>query len=41
VGNDVRLLVGARWHHISNANLYRDNPGRDSLMGYVGLSFPF
>jgi len=41
MGDDARLLVGARWHHISNANLYSDNPGRDSFMGYVGVSFPF
>jgi lipid A 3-O-deacylase len=41
VGDDVRLLVGGRWHHISNANLYSDNPGRDSFIGYLGVSFPF
>ena len=41
LGDDIRLLTGMRWHHTSNANLYRDNPGRDSFMGYVGLSFPF
>ncbi|MDY7108892.1 MAG: acyloxyacyl hydrolase [Planctomycetota bacterium] len=41
VGDDVRLVLGGRWHHISNANLYSDNPGRDSFMGYVGVSFPF
>ena len=36
----ARLLLGARWHHISNANTYTENPGRDSIEGYVGLSFP-
>ena len=41
LGGDVRLLTGFRWHHISNANLYSDNPGRDNYMGYVGFSFPF
>jgi hypothetical protein len=41
MGADVRLILGGRWHHISNANLYSDNPGRDSFMGYVGVSFPF
>jgi lipid A 3-O-deacylase len=41
IGNDIRLLTGLRWHHISNANTHRDNPGRDSLLGYVGLSMPF
>lgn len=41
LGGDVRLLTGARWIHISNANVFRDNPGRDSIMGYVAFSFPF
>ncbi|MHC5023663.1 MAG: acyloxyacyl hydrolase [Planctomycetota bacterium] len=38
---EKRLMLGARWHHISNANLYEENSGRDSIMGYVGLSLPF
>ncbi len=37
---DKQLFLGLRWHHISNADLYVDNPGRDSIMGYVGLSLP-
>jgi len=41
LGADVRFIAGARWHHISNANLYDTNPGRDSIMGYAGVSFPF
>ena len=41
VGNDTRLMVGVRWFHISNANTFRDNPGRDHLEVYAGLSFPF
>jgi hypothetical protein len=41
IGGDLRLMVGGRWHHISNANLYDENPGRDSILGYVALSFPF
>ena len=41
VGDDARFVLGARWHHISNANLYRENPGRDSFMVYGALSFPF
>jgi hypothetical protein len=41
LGGGTRLMAGARWHHISNANLYETNPGRDSLMGYLGVSFPF
>lgn len=38
--NDQRLMVGVRYHHISNGDIYEDNPGRDSIMGYVGLNFP-
>ena len=35
-----RLLVGLNWHHISHADLFNANPGRDSIMGYVGIDFP-
>jgi lipid A 3-O-deacylase len=35
-----RLMLGLRWHHISHADLFGANPGRDSLMGYVGVQFP-
>lgn len=35
-----RLILGLRWHHISHADLFGANPGRDSIMGYVGLQFP-
>ena len=35
-----RLMLGLRWHHISHADLFGANPGRDSLMGYVGVKFP-
>ena len=35
-----RLMLGLRWHHISHADLFGANPGRDSLMGYVGIKFP-
>ncbi|MDA1262176.1 MAG: acyloxyacyl hydrolase [Planctomycetota bacterium] len=38
---DLRMMVGARWYHISNANTGDTNPGRNSLMGYVMLSIPF
>ncbi len=38
---DLRMMVGARWYHISNANTGDTNPGRNSLMGYVMLSVPF
>jgi opacity protein-like surface antigen len=41
VAEDLRLMVGARWYHISNANTGETNPGRNSLMGYVMLSIPF
>jgi lipid A 3-O-deacylase len=35
-----QLMLGLRWHHISHADLFGANPGRDSLMGYVGIQFP-
>ncbi|MEM9217240.1 MAG: acyloxyacyl hydrolase [Cyanobacteria bacterium P01_F01_bin.150] len=38
--DEQRLMVGLRWHHISNADLYPPNPGRDSLYGYVGWNLP-
>ena len=41
VGSDRRWIVGVRWHHISNASLYADNPGRDSIVIYTGLNLPF
>ena len=41
IGNNRRWIVGVRWHHISNASLYQNNPGRDSVLMYTGLSLPF
>ncbi len=41
LGGNIRLMTGVRWHHISNANTYSANPGRDSIETYLGLSFPF
>jgi hypothetical protein len=41
VGQNRRWIIGVRWHHISNASLYQNNPGRDSVMVYTGLSLPF
>lgn len=42
LGDDgTRLLVGARWQHISNARTFETNPGRDSLMLWAGLSWGF
>jgi lipid A 3-O-deacylase len=38
--NNRRLVAGLRWHHISHADLFNANPGRDSIMGYVGIDFP-
>jgi len=35
-----RLMVGLRWHHISNANTFDSNPGQDTVLGYVGINFP-
>ena len=35
-----RLMLGLRWHHISHADLFGANPGRDSIIGYVGLKLP-
>lgn len=40
LNDDNQLMVGVRWHHISNANLYENNPGRDTVMLYVGLMMP-
>jgi hypothetical protein len=31
--------VGSKYHHISNTNLGRINPGMDSHMLFVGVSF--
>lgn len=38
-----RLELGVRWHHISNARATGDsnNPDRDGVMAYAGISFPF
>lgn len=41
VADDVRAVLGLRWHHISNANTFEENPGRDHIMFFGGLSFPF
>lgn len=37
-----RLEFGVRWHHISNARVVGDsnNPDRDGVMLYAGVSFP-
>ena len=38
--NNRHLFVGLRWHHISHAETFGRNPGRDSLQGYVRLDLP-
>jgi len=41
--SDLRILMGLRWHHISNARYSgaEDNPSRDGAMLYLGLGVPF
>ena len=41
VGDGNRVYTGIRWYHISNANTSSNNPARDSLYLYAGISFPF
>lgn len=40
LNQEQNLLFGLRWHHISHADTFGKNPGRDSLMGYVRLDLP-
>jgi hypothetical protein len=39
VGQDVWLLWGARWHHVSNGNVFgkEENRGYDAAMPYFGV----
>ncbi len=41
IGDQARLLMGVRWHHISNGRTFDTNPSQDSFYVYAGLSFPF
>jgi hypothetical protein len=41
IGSGRRFFAGLRAHHISNANTFEENPGRDSIFIYAGISFPF
>lgn len=43
LGESVRLMAGARWHHVSNANKsgVDSNPGYDAAMFYAGVMLPF
>ncbi|MEO0377852.1 MAG: acyloxyacyl hydrolase, partial [Cyanobacteria bacterium P01_A01_bin.17] len=40
IAEKTRLLMGIRWHHISNANLFEPNDGQDAVFGWVGLDLP-
>lgn len=39
VADGVRLYLSARWYHVSNGGTYADNPGRNGLGLWAGLSF--
>jgi len=41
--DNINLMAGARWHHISNASRKGsdNNPGFDGIMPYVGIIVPF
>jgi opacity protein-like surface antigen len=41
LARDDRLRLGVRWYHMSNGNAFRSNPGRDTVVGYAGISIPF
>jgi hypothetical protein len=43
VMGDARLMLGCRYHHISNASIQGSdrNPGFDGIMPYAGLMFRF
>jgi hypothetical protein len=38
---NVRMMIGARFHHLSNANLDDSNPGTNHLLAYIGVSWPY
>lgn len=38
---ETRFFAGMRWYHVSNAQLFEDNPGRDHVYLYAGVSFSF
>lgn len=39
VAENTRLYVSARWYHVSNGGTYANNPGRNGLGLWIGLSF--
>ncbi len=41
IAANTRLLTGVRWYHISNARTSDNNPGLDSILFYIGATFPF
>jgi len=41
IDESSRAYVAVGWHHISNAQVFDDNPGQDSAILHVGLSFTF
>jgi len=41
MNDHVALTLGVRMHHISNADLCRENAGINSVVGTVGLSYFF
>ncbi len=41
ISPEMHLVTGIRWYHISNANTWADNPGRDSILFYCGVTVPF
>ncbi|MGD1916836.1 MAG: acyloxyacyl hydrolase [Phycisphaerales bacterium] len=43
IDENIRLIGGLRWHHISNARTRGDdrNPSRDSVLIYLGVVIPF
>ncbi len=41
IDGQKRFFAGLRWYHVSNAQIFDSNPGRDSIYFYAGASFPF
>lgn len=41
VAADTRLMIGARWFHVSNANTGSPNPSYNGVLFYAGVSFGF
>ncbi len=41
VDDQARLFAGIRWYHVSNGQIFEQNPGRDHVYLYAGVSFPF